>query len=672
MWWPAVAVISGSWVGLSSLTPAIKHLFIYLSISSLILLFLLLWYVHGNTYRKFRYGVHVYFAGLSALFLLGALNASIVSVPSVVSVVSSPSVASVASSPSVASVVSSPSVPSAPSVAPYHTDHGAASGTSAGLGPSSSAGLDCSDLPNGVYVKLCLKVTDYPVRVTSAAGRVYDRMECRLLFFADTAGRLCHGSEKVLAYLAAGPAVRKSITDSAPDSTSGVSGITSGITSGGTLGVSDTSAFAADTVLWRPGDVFFTRCRTFSFEQPEPEKDTVEGKVADSGAADSFNYARYMAQRGFYRRAYVYSVQRVGQEPRLADKIKWLRADMTRNFKGEAGALLSGICLGYKAQMDRGTKENFTNTGVAHVLAVSGLHVGVLYATLLFLLGLPARWKVERRYRRKTGSRFRQKAGKRTDLRNGNAPGPETDLISESKVEPVLGRKVTGRVQVGADCRMEAVVPVGRGRYVAALALIWVYAAIVGFSASVVRAATMLTVHGVGKMLGCRSSGLNALAVSALIMLIIKPMNLMDAGFQLSYCAVASLLILFPLLRNILSPKNQILKYLWEMLCVTVTVQIGTVWLVYLIFGRVTFWGLLLNFAVVPLCSLILYAFTGYVAFYGLDAVAVKLGAIISEKSGMFLCESSGMFRGAEQLCLSVMHFLAGFMQQIVDAVAGV
>jgi ComEC/Rec2-related protein len=589
MWWPAVAVISGSWVGLSSLTPAVQHLFIYLSISFLILLFLLLWYVRGNTYRKFRYGVHVFFAGLPALFLLGALNASIVSVPSV------------------------------------------ASGT--------SAGLDYSDLPNGAYVKLCLKVTDYPVRVTSAAGRVYDRMECRLLFFADTAGRLCHGSEKVLAYLAVGPAVRKSITDSTSDSTSGVSGITSEITSGGTPDVSDTSTFAADTVLWRPGDVFFTRSRTFSFEQPEPEKDTVESKVADSGAAGSFNYARYMAQRGFYRRTYVYSVQRVGHEPRLADKIKWLRADMTRNFKGEAGALLSGICLGYKAQMDRGTRENFTNTGVAHVLAVSGLHVGVLYATLLFLLGLPARWKVERRYRRKTGSRFRQMAG---------------------------------RVPIGADCRMEAVVPVGRGRYVGALALIWVYAAIVGFSASVARAATMLTVHGVGKMLGCRSSGLNALAVSALIMVIIKPMSLMDAGFQLSYCAVASLLILFPLLRNILSPKNQILKYLWEMLCVTVTVQVGTVWLVYLIFGRVTLWGLLLNFAVVPLCSLILYAFTGYVAFYGLDAVAVKFGAIISEKSGIFLCESSGMFRGAEQLCLSVMHFLAGFMQQIVDAVAGV
>lgn len=639
MWWPAVAVISGSWVGLSSLTPDVQYLFIYLSISFLILLFLLLWYVHGNTYRRFRYGVHVYFAGLPALFLLGALNASIVSVPS---------------------------------VATYHANSGVASGTSAGPGPGSSAGLDYSDLPNGEYVKLCLKVTDYPVRATSAAGRVYDRMECRLLFFADTAGRLCHGSEKVLAYLAAGPAVRKSITDSTSDSTSGVSGITSDITSGGTPGISDTLTFAADTVLWRPGDVFFTRCRTFCFEQPESEKDTVEGKVAVSGAAGSFNYARYMAQRGFYRRAYVYSVQRVGHEPRLADKIKWLRADMTRNFKGEAGALLSGICLGYKDQMDRGTRENFINTGVAHVLAVSGLHVGVLYATLLFLLGLPARWKVERRYRRKTGSRFRQKAGKRTGLRNGNVPGHETDLISKSKEEPVFGRKVTGRVQIGADCRMEAVVPVGRGRYVGALALIWVYAAIVGFSASVARAATMLTVHGVGKMLGCRSSGLNALAVSALIMVIIKPMSLMDAGFQLSYCAVASLLILFPLLRNILSPKNQILKYLWEMLCVTVTVQVGTVWLVYLIFGRVTLWGLLLNFAVVPLCSLILYAFTGYVAFYGLDAVAVKFGAIISEKSGIFLCESSGMFRGAEQLCLSVMHFLAGFMQQIVDAVAGV
>ena len=127
MWWPAVAVISGSWVGLSSLTPDVQYLFIYLSISFLILLFLLLWYVHGNTYRRFRYGVHVYFAGLPALFLLGALNASIVSVPS---------------------------------VATYHANSGVASGTSAGPGPGSSAGLDYSDLPNGEYVKLCVKVTD--------------------------------------------------------------------------------------------------------------------------------------------------------------------------------------------------------------------------------------------------------------------------------------------------------------------------------------------------------------------------------------------------------------------------------------------------------------------------------------------------------------------------------
>ncbi|HBG54128.1 MAG TPA: hypothetical protein DDW70_07960, partial [Rikenellaceae bacterium] len=49
-----------------------------------------------------------------------------------------------------------------------------------------------------------------------------------------------------------------------------------------------------------------------------------------------------------------------------------------------------------------------------------------------------------------------------------------------------------------------------------------------------------------------RTNSLNVLSVTALILVVFKPMNLYDLGFQLSFTAVLSLILFFPLLRNLL------------------------------------------------------------------------------------------------------------------------
>lgn len=62
-------------------------------------------------------------------------------------------------------------------------------------------------------------------------------------------------------------------------------------------------------------------------------------------------------------------------------------SDMTEDGKVISSALL----LGYKSEMNSDLKRSFSRSGVIHVLAVSGLHVGILYLLLNSVLGFMSR-----------------------------------------------------------------------------------------------------------------------------------------------------------------------------------------------------------------------------------------------------------------------------------------
>lgn len=112
-------------------------------------------------------------------------------------------------------------------------------------------------------------------------------------------------------------------------------------------------------------------------------------------AGDNFSYRRYLRHKGVYD---ILSVKRgnpvtvTGQDPRC----RW-RADFERTRQALIAALASyltvnetgimqAILLGERSAIPPHVRELFVRTGTAHVLAVSGLHVGIV--ALLVMIGL--------------------------------------------------------------------------------------------------------------------------------------------------------------------------------------------------------------------------------------------------------------------------------------------
>jgi competence protein ComEC len=86
-------------------------------------------------------------------------------------------------------------------------------------------------------------------------------------------------------------------------------------------------------------------------------------------------------------------------------------------------------------------------------------------------------------------------------------------------------------------------------QWAASVAFVWAYAVAVGAEASVVRASLMFTLAALAPALGRRSSPVNALGGAALALLVLRPSNLFDPSFQLTFLSVASIVALaLPLL----------------------------------------------------------------------------------------------------------------------------
>ncbi|GAA4806181.1 ComEC/Rec2 family competence protein [Olivibacter ginsenosidimutans] len=117
----------------------------------------------------------------------------------------------------------------------------------------------------------------------------------------------------------------------------------------------------------------------------------------------AFDYAQYMANRNIWHQLYL-SSQEIKKTGRLEGS-KLIRYAFTLRryllFKFEqqvtnkaSAALLSTLVLGYRAALDKDLVQAFSTTGTIHVLSVSGMHVGIVFA--FFAWGM--RWMENRRY----------------------------------------------------------------------------------------------------------------------------------------------------------------------------------------------------------------------------------------------------------------------------------
>ena len=270
----------------------------------------------------------------------------------------------------------------------------------------------------------------------------------------------------------------------------------------------------------------------------------------------TFDYRRYLEIHGFTGSTFVSSwkwqkvrVSLEGLSRLERTKLYFLRL-RTRLLKRLAVddssedqyAVVAAMALGDKSALTKELREVYAVTGASHVLALSGLHLGIIY-TLLSLLIVGRRWQ----------------------------------MVSQMLI----------------------------------VLCIWAFVFLVGMSTSVVRSATMLTVYAL-LSLGYRDKmTVNTLAFTAIVMLMVHPLSLYDVGFQMSFMAVLAILVFMPLLEGLFPTEyllsHQTVRWLWSMVAVSVSAQIGVAPLIAYYFGRFSTFFLLTNFIVIPAATLILW-----------------------------------------------------------------
>lgn len=250
-------------------------------------------------------------------------------------------------------------------------------------------------------------------------------------------------------------------------------------------------------------------------------------------------YEQYLASTGIAARCT--SAELLHVSPRLRQQREPLRRQMAMCLLGshlqyESAALIAALVAGDDSLIPESINADYRYAGMAHLLALSGMHVGILLMIIAALL-LPVRlW-----------------SGRRVYL-------------------------------------------------VVAVVLLWLYAAFTGMSVSVVRATVMATVLLGARLLDRRYSALNALAVAAIVILLADPQALYNIGFQLSFAAVASVILFMAPLNSLYdNRKLGMLLPAAQMIVLSSAAFIGTLPVLAYHFGYVSVYSLL---TAVPVCVL--------------------------------------------------------------------
>lgn len=165
------------------------------------------------------------------------------------------------------------------------------------------------------------------------------------------------------------------------------------------------------------------------------------------------------------------------------------------------------------------------------------------------------------------------------------------------------------------------------------LILIWGYACITGLSVGVARSATMFTFVCIGGGFRRRTSVLNSLVVSAFFLLSINPYYLFDVGFQLSFAAVAGIVIFHPVLSQWFLTENKVLAYGRDLIIVSIAAQMFTAPVILYKFHQFPNYFLLSSMIAIPLSYLVLV--TGIATF--LLSWIPWIGDIVSRVLGFLI-----------------------------------
>jgi competence protein ComEC len=117
-------------------------------------------------------------------------------------------------------------------------------------------------------------------------------------------------------------------------------------------------------------------------------------KIKNSGNPAAFDYERYCAFQQIFHQCNLKKNDWVLLEGKdvttykqVIFKTRQIIIDVLNKYiagKGEA-ALANALLIGYKVDLDKDLVQAYSNVGVVHLIAISGLHLALIYALLLWL-----------------------------------------------------------------------------------------------------------------------------------------------------------------------------------------------------------------------------------------------------------------------------------------------
>uniref|UniRef100_UPI0040579789 ComEC/Rec2 family competence protein n=1 Tax=Alistipes sp. TaxID=1872444 RepID=UPI0040579789 len=276
--------------------------------------------------------------------------------------------------------------------------------------------------------------------------------------------------------------------------------------------------------------------------------------------AEREEYARLMLHRGFIGSISVGQNTHYDYIPTeresLHDKaVARLQGAMAES---DARAVILAMTTGERSEISSELRQSYAASGASHLLAVSGLHIGIAFMLINFLL-FPL-----------------------ILLRYGNV-----------------------------------------WRSVGAVALIWLYVWLCGMSPSAVRAAIMFSLLQFSLSSLREYTSINILAGTAFIMLAFNSHLLFDISFQLSFIAVAGIVVWAVPLYRLCSTRFKAVNSFIGVMFVGIASTLATLPLVANTFSIVSLVGILINPVVILLANIVVLA--------GIVAMALPFTAIIAE-----------------------------------------
>lgn len=286
-----------------------------------------------------------------------------------------------------------------------------------------------------------------------------------------------------------------------------------------------------------------------------------------------FDYERYMNMKNIFASAYIYNKSQIillrkdkasHLRSKLEDYRLYLQELLNQYSSSPQKEVIEAMTLGNKRGISTELRDSFNKTGTSHLLAISGLHIGMVFMTGFFLFSF---------------------------------------LLKRSEYL-LLKFNVVKLAAAGS------------------FFFVLIYASIAGMGITVMRATLMALVFLIAFLWGRQRDIYNSLALAGIVILILYPAALFDISFQLSFCAVLSIIYIVPRLNNIsLSLFDSwpifiriILKKIYLLIIVCLAASVGTMPLIVFYFGRISAITVFANlFAVILLGTISLALSMGFI-----------------------------------------------------------